>query len=425
MIDRRLLLSDFEAVAARLGTKGVTRTELDAARAALGAHRSRMRELEGKRAQSNATAERVRAGGSPEAARTLRGEIAKLESAERNEAARLRGMLLRIPNLPSPQAPVGTSGEDNVVLGTHGYEESAYAGRKFRPHWEIAEEFGIYDPKRAARMSGSMFALLRGDGARLLRALVNFALDLHRECYEEILPPHMVHTETFTSTGHLPKFADDAYRAQDDDLWLIPTAEVPLMSLHGGEIIDEIDLPRRYMAYTVCFRREAGSAGKDTRGMQRLHEFHKVELVKLTTEGAAAREFDGLLQDARLALDRLELPYRLVDLCTADLTFSSARIIDLEVFAPGTQRWLECSSVGYFSDFQTRRAQVRYRPAGGGRPLLVHALNASAMATPRVWAALIEHGLSEDGNRIRLPAVLRPYFGADEIRKPEGRHQEA
>jgi seryl-tRNA synthetase len=172
------------------------------------------------------------------------------------------------------------------------------------------------------------------------------------------------------------------------------------------------------MAYTVCFRREAGSAGKDTRGMQRLHEFHKVELVKFTTEEAAAQEFDGLLQDARLALDRLELPYRLVDLCTADLTFSSARIIDLEVFAPGTERWLECSSVGYFSDFQSRRAQVRYRAAAGGRPQLVHTLNASAMATPRVWAALLEHGLSEDANSIRLPAALQPYFGADEIRKP-------
>lgn len=424
MIDRRLLLSDFEPVAARLETKGVPRAELDATRAALEAHRSLMQEIEGKRADSRATAERIKAAGRPpdeqtlEAARALRSEIGELESAEREEAARLEDMLLRIPNLPSPLAPVGNSEDDNVVLETHGYDESAYTGREFRPHWDIAEEFGIYDPKRAARISGSMFALLRGDGARLLRALVSFALDLHRERYEEILPPHMVRTKTFTSTGHLPKFEDDAYRARDDDLWLIPTGEVPLTSLHGGEILEESDLPRRYMAYTVCFRREAGSAGKDTRGMQRLHEFHKVELVKLTTEEAAAHEFESLLTDARLALDRLELPYRLLDLCTADLTFSSARIIDLEVFAPGTQRWLECSSVGYFSDFQTRRAQVRYRPAGGGRPQLVHALNASAMATPRVWAALIEHGLSEDGDRIRLPAALHPYFGADEIRKP-------
>jgi seryl-tRNA synthetase len=424
VIDRRLLLSDLESVAARLETKGVSRAELEAARAALEVHRSRMQQLEAKRAESRLTAEGIKAAGGPpdeqtlEAARALRSEIAELEAAERDEAARLEDMLLRIPNLPPPLAPVGTSENDNVVLETHGYEESDYAGREFRPHWEIAEEFGIFDPKRAARISGSMFSLLRGDGARLLRALVNFGLDLHRERYEEILPPHMVRTETFTSTGHLPKFEDDAYRVRDDDLWLIPTGEVPLTSLHGGEILEESDLPRRYMAYTVCFRREAGSAGKDTRGMQRLHEFHKVELVKLTTEKAAAQEFEDLLQDARLALDRLELPYRLVDLCTADLTFSSARIIDLEVFAPGTQRWLECSSVGYFSDFQTRRAQVRYRPTEGGRPQLVHALNASAMATPRVWAALIEHGLSEDGNTIRLPPALHPYFGSDEIRKP-------
>jgi seryl-tRNA synthetase len=223
-----------------------------------------------------------------------------------------------------------------------------------------------------------------------------------------------VRTTTLTATGHLPKFEMDAYKLRDDDLWAIPTGEVPLMSLHRDEILDGESMPRRYLAYTVCFRREAGSAGKDTRGLQRLHEFHKVELLTLCRPEQLHEEFEGMLADAEQTLQVLGLPYRVVDLCTGDLTFSSARIYDLEVYAPGVDRWLECSSVGIFTDFQARRGNIRYRDERG-RNRLVHALNGSGLATPRVWAALIEHGHQPDGS-VRLPEALEPYMGTAEIR---------
>lgn len=422
MIDQRLLLDEFEETAAALGTKGTSRTEVAEARDAVEHHRGALRAAEGQRAESNRVAALVGAAmrGEGEAppelikeSRLLKDRLSELDAEVREAEQVARGLLLGLPNLPSAKAPVGLSEDDNVVLETFGYDER-FDADTFQPHWEIGEEFGIFDARRAANLSGSMFALLRNDGARLLRALVNFALDLNRDTYEEILPPHMVRTETFTATGHLPKFENDAYKLRDDDLWMIPTGEVPLMSLHRDEILAEDDLPRRYMAYTVCFRREAGAAGKDTRGFQRVHEFHKVELVKLCTPEQVDTEFDSLLQDATRPLAQLGLPYRYVDLCTADLTFSSARIIDIEIYAPGTRRWLEASSVGYFTDFQTRRANIRYR-TGQERPRLAHALNGSAIATPRVWAAVVEHGLQPDGRSIRIPDALVPYFGKDSI----------
>ena len=259
-----------------------------------------------------------------------------------------------------------------------------------------------------------MFSVLRGDGARLLRGLVNLALDLHRDRYEEIAPPHLVRTEVISRTGHLTKFDTQAYRVRDDDLWLVPTAEVPLMGLHQGEILPESELPRRYMAYTVCWRREAGAAGKDTRGMQRLHEFHKVELVKLCRPEDGRAELAGLLSDAELALQVLGLPYRVVELCAGDLTFSAAKVYDLEVYSPGVDRWLEVSSVSLVTDFQARRGQIRFRREGGGVEF-VHALNGSGLATPRVWAALIEHGQQPDGS------VRRPR-GAGALRGQDGSH---
>jgi seryl-tRNA synthetase len=426
VIDSKLLLDDFEATAARLATKGVDRETLEEARGAVERHRAMLREAEELRAQSNKIAalvsSSVQEGGERPAAlleesRSLRNRSAAIEAEVREADRRARDLLLRLPNLPSPEAPIGAGEHDNVVLEVFDYDAERYEKGDFRPHWEIGEEFGIYDARRAANISGSMFALLRNNGARLLRALVDFGLDLNRGTYEEIAPPHMVRTETFTTTGHLPKFESDAYRLRDDDLWMIPTGEVPLMSLHRGETLQEAELPKRYMAYTVCFRREAGAAGKDTRGLQRLHEFHKVELVKFCTPDQAQAEFESLLEDARRAMVLLELPHRFVDLCTADLTFSSARIIDIEIWAPGTRRWLEASSVGYFTDFQTRRANIRYRPADGGRARLAHALNGSGLATPRVWAAIVEHGLQPDGETIRLPEALAPYFGADSFRR--------
>lgn len=423
MIDERLLVDDFEETAARLGTKLVEVSELEAARIAILNRRDLQRRVEDLRGATNRVAKEIGqavkdSGVQPSdlvaQSKALKQESTGLEAELREADDHARDLLLRIPNLPSGDSPIGTSEDDNVVLETANFVEGTY-GRLDTPHWEIGERMGILDAQRSANISGSMFSLLRGDGARLLRALVNFGLDLNRDRYEEIAPPHMVRSETFTATGHLPKFEADAFRLRDDDLWMIPTGEVPLMSLHRGEILDEADLPKRYMAYTVCFRREAGSAGKDTRGMQRLHEFHKVELVKLCTEEQIPDEFDSLLSNARETLDQLELPYRLLELCTADLTFSSERIIDLEVWAPGAERWLEVSSVGAFSNFQTRRAGIRYRPSDGSKPRLAHALNGSAIATPRIWAALIEHGYDKSSGCVRLPEALVPFFGGDAV----------
>jgi len=336
----------------------------------------------------------------------LKTRITELEAQVRDAEQASQDLLLRLPNLPHPQAPVGDDEAANVVL-RHGGPE-AVRTPELRPHWEVAGDLGILDVERAAKISGSGFSLLRGDGARLLRALVSWGLDMHRDAYEELVAPHLVREDTAMGTGHLPKFAEDMYNTTLDDLWLVPTGEVPLTGLHREEIFDPADLPRRYMTYRSCFRREAGSAGKDTRGMQRLHEFHKVELVRLCLPENVEQEFDELLADAERTVIGLGLPYRVVDLCTGDLTFSSARIFDLEVYAPGVDRWLEVSSVGSFTDFQARRSGIRVRTAHGARPICL--LNGSAVATPRLWAAIVEHGQQPDG-RVRVPEVLRPYMG--------------
>jgi seryl-tRNA synthetase len=336
-----------------------------------------------------------------------------LEADLRTTRTELDDVVMRLPNLPADDVPDGQGEADNVVLRTHGYDPADYEGRTWAPHWEVAERLGIYDGERAAKLSGAMFSLLLGDGARLLRGLVSLALDLHRDRYQEVSPPHLVRTEVISRTGHLTKFDNQAYRLRDDDLWLVPTAEVPLMGLHQGEILSEADLPKRYMAYSVCWRREAGAAGRDTRGMQRLHEFHKVELVKLCRPEDSEAEFTTLVADAERALQVLGLPYRVVELCAGDLTFSAAKVYDLEVYSPGVDRWLEVSSVSLVTDFQARRGQIRFKREGGGVEF-VHALNGSGLATPRVWAALVEHGQQPDGS-VRLPEALVPYLGKDVI----------
>ena len=424
MIDRNFILQDFEDTARRLGRKGVDRESLEKLRDQMEQRRSLVVETDSLRAEMNKKSKEIGLlyqQGQSESATSAKETVAKikkrlpqLEKELKDVENDIEDRLLRIPNFPADDCPDGAGEEDNVVLRYESYDQTAFAGKSWRPHWEIGESLGIFDANRAAKLSGSMFSLLRGDGARLLRALVNFGLDLNRETYEEIAPPHFVRSVTLQGTGHLPKFAHDAYALREDDLWAIPTGEVPLTGLHRDEILSANELPKRYMAYTVCFRREAGSAGKDTRGMQRLHEFHKVELVRLCTPENVQSEFEGLLSDAERALNLLELPYRVVDLCTADLTFSSTRIYDLEVYSPGVDRWLEVSSVGIFGDFQTRRSQVRFRRDQDSRPEIVHALNGSAMATPRVWAALIEHGQQPDGT-VKLPKVLHDYFGGSVI----------
>jgi seryl-tRNA synthetase len=419
VIDIRLLLDDFDAAARRLERKGVDVALLVAARDLAQQRREQVRQVDSARADMKSgsaqvgTLMREGRGEEGDALRTrlaeARGALDALEEALRATEAELDDVVSRIPNLPADDVPDGSSEVDNVVVRMHGYDPADYADRKWLPHWQIAERLDIYDSERAAKLSGPMFSVLRGDGARLLRGLVNLALDLHRHDYLEIAPPHLVRTDVISRTGHLTKFDTQAYRVRDDDLWLIPTAEVPLMGLHQGEILPEADLPRRYMASTVCWRREAGAAGKDTRGMQRLHEFHKVELVKLCRPEDGRAELEGLLADAEQALQVLELPYRVVELCAGDLTFSAAKVYDLEVYSPGVDKWLEVSSVSLVTDFQARRGQIRFRRHGGGVEF-VHSLNGSGLATPRVWAALIEHGQQPDGS-VTVPEVLAPYLG--------------
>lgn len=319
----------------------------------------------------------------------------------------LRELLLGIPNLPAEDAPEGTGEDDNVVVRVEGYDPDAYGEHQRVPHWELGEQFGLLDLERGAKLSGSMFAMYRGLGATLVRALCQLALDRNSDLYEEIRPPTLVRTDTMISTGHLPKFADDAYHLERDELWAIPTAEVPLTSLARDEILDREQLPMRFTAHTSCFRREAGSAGKDTRGLLRLHEFDKVELLAYATPEQAPELHAEILARAESLLAELGLAYRVVDLCAGELGASAARTFDLEAYAPGVDRWLECSSVSWFSDYQARRAQVRYRAESG--TAFCHTLNGSALAVPRVLAALLETHRQPDGS-IDLPAVLHPYL---------------
>jgi seryl-tRNA synthetase len=425
MIDSNLLLDQPDAVVASLARKGVSSEVVLAARDALIQRRSVLSEVEELRAEMNRRSKEVGklfSSGDPaahderQALAHLKSRIATQEAALRVAEKDSRSLLLLLPNLPSPDAPEGLDESANVVLRVEGPAVDRYDPADYRPHWEIATNLGIFDAERAGKLSGSGFSLLYGDGARLIRALVQFGLDINRDTYREVLVPHLVRSQVFEGTGHLPKFAEDAYNTTLDDLWLIPTGEVPLTGMHQGELFEPDELPKRYMTYTVCFRREAGSAGKDTRGLQRLHEFHKVELVRICTPETVQDEFDALLADAERPLQLLDLPYRVVDLAAGDLTFSSARIFDLEVYAPGVDRWLEVSSVGNFTDFQPRRGNIRYR-VGPGQNRPPYYLNGSALATPRMWAAIIEHGQRQDGT-VELPAPLVPYMGK-KVLEPE------
>ena len=428
MIDIRLVRENQAAVQESLARRGVDPAEVERIAALDREHRTVLGRQESLRAQVKALSRQVGAARkSDDAAKaeSLAAESRRLGDEERVAAAEvdrladeLRRALLLLPNLPAEDARDGVDAGANVEVRRWwpgqdtGAAEPAPAEYQRVPHWEIGEDLGLLDMARGATLSGSMFPLFRGPGARLQRALTSFALDRHRDAYEEVRPPTLVLTDTMVSTGHLPKFVDEAYHVERDDLWAIPTAEVPLTSMHRGEILDEAQLPIRLTAVTACFRREAGAAGRDTRGLLRVHEFDKVELFAYATPEQAAGLHAEILERAEGLLRELELPYRVVDLCTGDLGTSSARTFDLEVYAPGSDQWLEVSSVSWFRDYQARRANVRFRPTAGGSPALVHTLNGSALAWPRIWAALIEWGRQADGS-VRLPECLRPWLGDD------------
>ena len=316
---------------------------------------------------------------------------------------------MSIPNLFDDSVPVGKGEADNVELKRWGQP------REFHftplPHWDLGEKKGILDFNAAAKIAGARFAVLKGFGSRLSRALVNFFLDLHtqRHGYEEVLPPFLVNSSAMTGTGQLPKFSEDLFRIEGWDLWLIPTAEVPVTNLHANETLAEEILPIKYTAYTPCFRSEAGSYGKDTRGLIRQHQFEKVELVKLTTPEQSAEELENLLADAEEVLQLLDLHYRVVTLCSGDLGFSAAKTYDIEVWLPGQNTYREISSCSNFVDFQARRAGIRYRPKGEKKSRLVHTLNGSGLAVGRTLLAILENYQREDGS-ISIPEVLQPYF---------------
>jgi seryl-tRNA synthetase len=346
------------------------------------------------------------------------GEQEKALAAEADElSSALKELLLRIPNLPHPDAPDGVSDKDNPVVVGPVNLPAEFPEHQRVPHWETAAALGILDNERATKISGAMFTMQRGAGATMARALCQYALDSNADAFEEIRPPSLVTTATLTATGQLPKFADDAYAIERDDLWAIPTAEVPLTSIYSGEVLDEAELPKRMMAHTSCYRREAGSAGRDTRGMLRAHEFDKVEILAVSTPEQGPAMLQEIVDRAERLISGLELPYRIIEICTGDMGQSHHRSFDIEVYAPGCDNWLEVSSCSWFSDYQARRGDIRFRTAGEKGTTIANTLNGSALAVPRVWAAIIENYRQPDGSVV-VPQVLRKYMRGIEVITP-------
>ncbi len=342
--------------------------------------------------------------------RQLSQRIKELEPTIKDIDDRLEQLLLLVPNIPDASVPEGKDDSENVVIRTWGEPK----GFDFEPlpHWEIGERLGIMDFERAAKISGARFGVLKGLGARLERAITSFMLDLHttEHGYTEIYPPYLVRRECMVGTGQLPKFEEDAYRTDPDDLFLVPTAEVPVTNLHRDEILEPGTLPLYYVAYTACFRREAGSAGRDTRGLIRVHQFDKVELVKFVEPSTSYEELEKLLADAEDVLQRLEMPYRVSQMCTGDVGFAAAKKYDPEVWMPGQGKYVEISSCSNFVDFQARRANIRFRSEAGAKAEFVHTLNGSGLAVGRTLAAILENYQQADGS-VAIPKALRPYMG--------------
>ena len=416
MLDIKYLRENLDEAEGRLATRGgsvdlsafraldLRRRELLGDAEALKAEKNRVSALIGRTKDKSQVQDEI------SRMKEVSSRIKVLEDELKGVETKLEELLLTIPNLPDPACPVGASEADNREVRRWGEIPSFEFSP--RPHWEIGEGLGLLDFERAGKLAGARFALYRGDLARLERALINFMLDLHTSGhkYIEILPPFMVNRDTMTGTGQLPKFENDLFHLDDPDYFLIPTAEVPVTNIHRDEILAAAQLPIHYTAYTPCFRKEAGSYGKDTRGLIRQHQFNKVELVKFVRPEDSDSALEALLRDAEEVLRQLRLPYRVVDLCTGDLGFSAARTFDIEVWLPAQETYREISSCSNFRDFQARRAAIRFRREEGGRPEFVHTLNGSGLAVGRTLVAILENYQRADGT-VTIPEVLRPYMG--------------
>jgi seryl-tRNA synthetase len=407
-LERRGVLGTLDAVLDRA-------VELEQERRALIQAVDERKALRNANAQDVATRKRAKEDAADLIAlgRALGDEIALIERDLASVEGELQRVMLEIPNVTRAEVPAGGE-ENNIIVRTWGTPRPSDG---VKPHWEIGAALGLFDLERAGKVSGSGFVFYRGLGARLVRALVNLFMDTHREAhgYEEVWPPLLVNRATMTGTGQLPKFEDDAYATRTDELFLIPTAEVPVTNLYRDEIIDADAFPMAFVAYSKCFRREAGSAGKDTRGILRTHEFDKVELVQYAAPENSDAQLEVLTRHAESMLERLGIPYRRKLLAAGDTGFSSAMTYDLEAWAPGVGAWLEVSSCSNFGDYQARRANIRYRPAKGEKARLVHTLNGSALALPRTIACILEHYQNADGT-VNVPDALRPYLGTDVLR---------
>ena len=423
MHDARLIrerLDDLREAMRRRGALGQLAPQLDRCEGLDRERRLLIQAVEERKAARNASsqdvARRKKAGEDASQliahGRALGEEIARLEVELATAEQALDAIVMEVPNMTLAEVPAGDE-THNVVVRTWGTPRPSQG---VKPHWDIAAAQGLFDTERGAKVSGSGFVFYRGKGARLVRALMNFFVDSHvdHHGYEEIWAPLLVNRATMTGTGQLPKFEDDAYKIADDELFLIPTAEVPVTNMYRDEIIEAGVLPRGFCAYTPCFRREAGSAGKDTRGILRMHQFDKVELVRYCAPEDSEAQLQLLLGHAEAMLQQLEIPYRVTMLAAGDTGFSSAKTYDLEAWAPGVGAWLEVSSCSTFTDFQARRANIRYRPAKGEKPRFIHTLNGSGLAFPRTIACILENHQQPDGS-VAVPGVLRRYVGTDRL----------
>jgi seryl-tRNA synthetase len=422
MLDIQLFRNEPERVARGFAAKGINPAEVDRVLELDAKRRDCTFQTEVLKKERNEASKQVgkilKDGGDAEPIkermRVVGDEVKRLDDELKQLNEDMQNALLRLPNLPHESAPVGRSEEDNVVVGDWGQKPVF----NFEPkaHWDLGAALDILDLERGARISGSGFMVLKGQGAKLQRALINYMLDLHVEHhgYTEARVPYLVNRATMTGTGQLPKMEEDMYLAVEDDLFLIPTAEVPVTNFHAGEILTAAELPKTYVCYSPCFRREAGAAGKETRGMSRVHQFDKVEMVRTVLPENSYQEIELLRGHAEAVLRSLGLCYRILSLCSGDMSFAAAKCYDLEVWAPGMDRYLEVSSCSNFEDFQARRAGIRFRREAGSKPEFAHTLNASGVALPRLMIALMECGQQTDGT-IALPEPLWPYMGCQKI----------